>query len=307
MTIGPTTPELFQRNIPLEIEKHAFGEHRKASMARVAFTVETEAEQPDKGRLSLRKRIIDSPEANAVRKCDTDFLYELTGQIGTRWRPGFFLVPIGLVGRADDRAMAWLQERSQLADAAAAKLPDYIAEAQQKLGTLFVGRDYPTVEQYRRSFSASYRFVDVGVPNLLREVRADVFTREQAKLEADAREAADLIQQHLRRTLLDITTHLRDLLTPKEDGKHKALRAGALDDLFGFLDTVQLRMTNDADLAPLVARLRGMQSSLDLDVLRHSDASRERIQQTMGEMTEALTPLVSEQVRGIRFRDDEAA
>ena len=302
------TPEMFQRNVPIEIERHSFGEHRKASMARVAFTTDTVEEQPDKALLSLRKRLIESPQANAIRLSDATFRKALVNELGSPWRPGFFFIPVGLVGRADDLAQRWVAERDRLADVAASVYTGHVEAMRDKLGALFNDRDYPTVESYRRSFWASYRFVDFGVPNLLRTVRANVFEREARKLEAEGREAANLIQQHLRATLLGITEHLAGLLTPKADGKLKTLRRGALDDLLGFLDTIQARnVTEDAPLMDVVANLRGLLVSGDVSILREDKALRAHMATIIGTAKEALEPLVVDHIRAIRFREDEDA
>lgn len=303
--LGPT---VFSRTMPFMYERHAFGEHKKTSMARVEVTTEATETKPDKSYLSLQKRLIESPALNAIRQCDARFRDFLKNEAAMPWRPGLYLVPLKMVERLDERAQAWEKERAELADAAAAIYEQQVAEMPKKLGPLFNPQDYPSRDRFRATFWVSWRFVDMGTPNVLQTLKAEVFERERKKVEAEAQKAVALIQQHLRTSLYDITTHLASLLAPKADGKFKALRDNALDDLTRFLDTIALRdVTNDHALQAAVKTLRALGKGTfeDVDVLKDDTELRKRVAVVMEQVKGNLETLVVERTRGIKFRDEE--
>lgn len=310
-TAPPTTavpaPETFARTVPFFVERHSWGEHRKASMSNVDIKQMSEAEaEAAKRMLSLRKRLLHSEKTCAIRQHDTRFRERLQDLAAAPFRPGLYLIPLGLMERVDDEAQAWLRTRDRLADEAAEEYPTLIGPMRAALGPLFNEFDYPSRERFRACFWATYRFVNMGVPDVIRSIRAEVFTREREKLEEEGRRAAVMVQQHLRVHLLEITEHLRDLLSPKANGRLPALRDGALDRLFDFLRTVEARdVTNDGALRALVGRMR---ASLDdtvrgVDDLREDDDLRRRTASVMTDVHRALEGMVTDgPVRAMRLR-----
>lgn len=305
------TPETFARTVPFFIERHSWGEHRKASMATVDIRQMTAEEaEAAKRMLSMRKRLLNSTKTCAIRQHDARFRERLQDLSAAPFRPGLYLIPIGLMERVANEAQAWLDTRERLADEAADEYPTLIAPMRVALGPLFNEFDYPERAQFRACFWATYRFVNMGVPDVIRTIRADVFARERQKLEEEGRRAAVMVQQHLRVHLLEITEHLRDLLSPKANGRMPALRDGSLDRLFDFLQTIEARdVTNDGALRTLVRRMR---ASLDnsvrgVDDLREDDDLRRRTAVVMADAHTALESMVTIDgpVRAMRLRAAE--
>lgn len=290
------TADVFARTVPFLLERHGWGQHKKGSMARV----ETQA---NKALLTLTKRLIESPELRAITACDVAFRVYLQGA-ATPFRPNLYLVAIGMIEATDTRARQWERERGELADKAADVFPAQVALMPDLLKDQFNPLDYPSQERFRASFWVDWRFIDLGVPNLLREIRADVFERERAKLARIGQEATDLIQQHLRGTLLEITNHLSGLLAPKADGRWSTLREGSLDKLNEFLATVSLRdTTNDEELKRVVRRLRALGGGLDVEQLREDTDLRTRTAEVIAASKVALESLVVEKGRAIVLED----
>lgn len=302
---APST-DVFARTVPLLLEKHYFGESKKASMAPVSIDGQTAAEQArTKAMLTLSKRLLNSEELRKVRYRDIEFRDYLRG-VSTPFRPGLYLVPLALVEAVDEAARTWEAERAALVEAAAVAYPAHVQAMREPLGPLFNPLDYPPAGVFRSKFWVDWRFVDFGVASVLREVRADIFRRETEKLQRQAGEARTLIEQHLRGSLLEITAHLRDLLGPKASGKRPQLRDNCLERLMGFLATVEQRdVTGDESLQRVVARLRKLSTGLDLEVLRDDEDVRDATAKDMALIAAQVERLVVEgPARGIRFRDD---
>lgn len=301
------TADAFARTVPFMYERHYFGETKQASMGLINVEGQmTPAEQERvKRNLSARKRILTSDRIRAIRHLDTEFRTFVQNAAACCWRPGLYLIPIGMVEVVDERAQSWEQQRGHLVVSAANELASMVATAQTELGPMFNPMDYPSRERFQAAYWVAFRFIDLGVPTLLREVRAEVFERERVKLERDAQAAGDMIRQHLRSSLLNITEHLAGLLSQKAGGKFPALREGALDDLNQFLATLELRdVTQDRDLRRVVQRLRRIGSGLDLEQLRDDDELRARTAAAMAEAKVALEGMVEDRGRGIRLRED---
>jgi hypothetical protein len=202
--------DVFARTVPLVIERHYFGEHKKASLT----AVETDA---DKALLALRKRLLRMPETQAIRHRDTGFRKWLE-TVASPFRAGVWLVPVGMVEKVDDAARVWEAERRELVEVAGSAYPVQVEKMREPLGPLFNTLDYPPTDVFKAQFWIDWRFIDFGVPAVLQSVRAEVFERERQKLEAAGQKATDMIEQHLAGQLLEITEHLSDLLAPRAGG-----------------------------------------------------------------------------------------
>lgn len=306
---SPEMPSMqtFSATAPFFVERHSWGEHRKANMSAVAIR-DAEDEAATKRMLSLRKRLLDSETTRAIRLLDTRFRERLHELSATPFRPGIYLIPLGLVERCFDEAQQYERERDALADRAAEEFPNLIAPMRAQLGPLFNPDDYPSPQRFRACFWVNYRFIDMGVPNVLRSLRADVLARERRAIEDEARQVVDLVKQHLRGSLLDITDHLRTLLAPKANGRMPALRDGALDRLFEFLQTLELRdVTNDGALRTLAGRIRQQIDGIsDVQDIRDDEALRQRMAASMEQAHRLLETMVEEgaPVRAYRLRDE---
>jgi hypothetical protein len=294
---------VFARTVPLIVERHSFGEYRKASLNNVEVKKGDDEKEADKKLLSLTKRLLDCAEVKAITQHDKVFSIYLR-LVAAPYRPGMFLVPIGMVEHLDERARAWEEKRAELVEAATRVYLARVEAMRVPLGPMYRRDDYPSQDEFRASYWVSWRFVDFGAPALLQNVKAEVFARERQKVEAEAQRARVLIRQHLRQTLLDMTEHLAKLLSPK-DGKFPALRGGALDRLLEFVGSINLRdVTNDVELRSVVQRLDGIGKGLTFEQLRDDEALRVATGSIVQEAQAVLATLVSDSPRAIRLRDE---
>lgn len=308
-TIAAPSSDVFSKTVPLLVQKHAFWESRKASMEPITITGQTQEDQiRTKSHLTLSKRLLNSDELRAIRHRDTAFRLFLQNT-ATPFRPGLYLIPLALVETVDIEATKWETERQALVDAAALAYPAHIEAMRVPLGPLFNELDYPSVPAFKSKFWVDWRFINFGVNDKIASVRADIFKKEQAKLERQSLEAQDMIEQHLRSSLFTITAHLRGLLAPKASGKRVGLRDNCLDKLTEFLATVESRnVTGDQSLAKVCGRLRMLSKKLDLEVLRDADEVRDKVADEMTKIEASLSALVTEGPagRGIRLREEVA-
>lgn len=301
--------DIFKKMVPLRIEKHSFGEHRKASTTNIdveGVEKNTADEAQVKALLSLRKRLLKSEQTAAVRNRDTDFYRFLRG-VATPFSPGIWLVPFALVEVVDTEAQKWERERVELVEAAALVYPAHVAEMLKTPGDLYRAADYPSVAEFKAKYWAHYQFLDFGVPQVLKAIRADIFERETAKVKRQAAQAAEIVEQHLAGSLLKITEHLTALLQPKQTGKMPVLRDNALDKLFEFLDTAQARdVTNFTGFQHVTARLKTLAAGINVEKLRDDEQFRARIATEMEAAKDAVAALVHEQGRAIFLPEDDA-
>jgi hypothetical protein len=310
---GAPGADVFARTVPLMIEKHYFGESRSANMAPVQLTeggkaIPTEDQARTKAFLSLRKKLLDSEELRRIRYRDGAFKDFLKGS-ATPFRPGLWLVPVKLTELVAAEARKWEEEREALVEKACDVYPSLVAAMRKPLGVMYNQLDYPSVDVFRSKYWVEWRFINFGVAEVLREVRADIFRREEEKLVRQASEARVLIEQHLRSGLLEVTKHLHDLLAPKASGRRVGLRENCLDRLNEFLGTVEARdVTGDKELGKVVAKLRKFTATMDVQAIRDDDELRDRATEEMEAVATTLEALVVEgPARGIRVRAEEMA
>ena len=297
--------DVFSRVIPFMYERHYWGEHRKESMTDVdvaADRLTPEDQIKAKALMTLNKRMIESPEINNIRLVDRRF-GDFMRRVATPWRPSEFFVPVGLVQPVHVNAKKWIESRERLADEATATFPQRIAEMAEK-DPLHDPDFYPTPEEFRAKFTASYRFMDFGVPELLRALSEHAFEEERAKMAELGREAEHMIEQHLAGSLLAILTHLKDLLAPRANGRMPSLRDEALKPLLEFMALVPMRdATNFTGLQNVVKQLEQLQSGVTVDALRDDKQFRAVIATRMEELAASVSDLVVDDAqRAIRLR-----
>lgn len=305
--------DAFVRTAHLLIEKHYYGESKSASLQPVEIkgtdgkALNPEQQAKTKALLGLRKRLLDSPELRQIKYRDKEFRHFLHG-VATPFRPGLYLVPAKMVEVVCAEAKKWEQEREALVETAAKAYPAHVQSMRGPLGPLYNPLDYPPVEVFKAKFWISWRFVNFGVSDLIKEARADIIQEETAKLRAQAVEASALIQQHLFVSLNKILEHLKDLLTPSGESKRLGIREGSFDRLTEFLKTVEDRdTTGNPSLKRVITQLRKLGKNLDLDTLREDDTVRAQVTTEMTQIIERVDALVVETTRGIRIRDEEVA
>lgn len=292
--------DVFAKTVPLVIEKHYWGETKEGNLAKV----QTKA---NKAYLSLRKRLLVAPELSAIRTRDYNF-YQYLRSYATPFRPGFWLVALAMVEEVRAAAERWETERGLLADAAASAFPGHVETMPDVLKDQFNRKDYPSAQRFRDAFWVEWRFVNLGVPDVLREVRAEVFREEREKAQRLAAEARSTVERHLVTILHEVTTHAAELLQPRANGTRPSLREGCLDRLTRFLATAEAQnVTNSEEARDLIRRVRDIGRGLTVRMLKDDDDLRARTQSALATAAAAIAEAVEEQPeRAIRIREEVA-
>lgn len=300
--------EVLRRAVPFTMRRYYFGDRRQGNLAQIRVEdLPPERQAETKALLGLSKRVLRMDEMTAIRMCDERFRQWLLGVAAPfEDLEAVYLVPVALVQQVAERAEAWVAERRRLVAAAKAAYPAQVEIMRGKLGPLFNRRDYPEPDRFAAMFSAEWRFVDFGVPGMMEAIDADLFERERQKFAEVGDRARQAIERHLASSLLDITAHLSSLLHPKANGRKPALRDGALDRLFRFLDTIEARdVTNFRDLRAASEALRRASRGVSVNALREDEQMRARMAATVDEIREAVSGLVTDDgARALRIREE---
>lgn len=293
----------FDKTILLAVTVKMLGVSRKVDTSEVE--VET-----DKDLLRVSKKILACEEYDAVKKTVVEMKKFLRSRVvpGVKFvKGGIFPVPSSFIEEVDGRLQefisayksgvaAFIDVYEQRRDESIARLAD--------LGDI---SDYPAVAIVRRSFSISVDYVTIGPPQSLASISRELFDRENEKIKVKFQEAAGQVQDAMRQMFGDLVDHMVERLQPGEDGKKKSFRESMVGNFCEFLDTFKDKnITNDKELADLVAKARGVLEGRSVDSLRKNDDVRAIVGERMAEIKGALGKLVGDrQGRSIIIEDAE--
>jgi hypothetical protein len=218
---------------------------------------------------------------------------------------GIMLLPLGLLETVQERLEAYSSERQAMVDTFVEAYPQLCAHAAEQLGSLYDVANYPNVAEIKGRFVYEWQYVTFGVPSSLAKISQEIFKSEQAKAARQMQVATDEITAIMRQTLYEMVSHLQDRLTPTPEGKPRVLRESAVKNLQEFLSTFDLRnVTDDADLAAEVQKIRNLIGNTSAVSLRSSEEFREKIRSGMAGITSNLAGMV-EEVAGRKFRTED--
>jgi hypothetical protein len=287
--------DLSQTTLCLKIQFGAIGDSRKISAAQINVDA-------DKRLIRVSKKLLDAAELKEIRRFDGQlrhFLY----QTCLPYDIGIHLVPYEAVEIIEERLLEAQADRPALVEAFLRVYPQLCSQISRRLRTLYNAADYPPVDFVRSKFTLNWEYLSFGTPGQLRGISPRIFAREREKAAQKMAEASIEIQQILRTTLAQMVEHLRDRLTEDGEGKPKQLRESAIQKLKEFLSTFDFRnVTDDRELTEQVNKARELLDGVNADVIRNTDALRDRIRTGMGEISTQLdTMIIDRPTRKFRF------
>jgi len=278
---------VMERTLCLSMTIHRWGVSRKASLG--AVTV-----QADKALLGLRKRLLSSKKLTAIDAvADRARLYLKENALPSFFKSGVYLVPMEMVETIEAKMQVFKAEFDDAVAEFLVEYPSLVGEMADPLGVLYNPLDYPEVGKVAATFGFEWRYVSFDVPGRLKAISAVMFEQERNKAAAQIATAATEVQAALRVGLKGLVDGLVDKLQPGEDGKKRRLTAPSVEKLQTFLQTFDLRnITDDAEMAALVARAKDVIGGTDVEALRTDKDLRESVLAAFETLQNDIEPLV---------------
>lgn len=272
-------------------------------------TIMDDEDAADPAAFGVSKALINRDALAAIRSHRNEFLSWLRarevpcGPLAT----GMHLMPLRLVEEIDARLQRFSAERAALVEQFIASYDELKSAARERLASHFDERDYPEAAALRAAFGVRARFLSLNVPAALKQMNADLYARESARVKTEFAEAFKEVQSALREGFGGLVGKLAERLTPGTDGKPQTFQATTVTNLTAFLDLFGERnITNDGELAELVSQARALLAGVDPVTLRKQETTRERVLQGFKDIETQLTVLgVTAHTRRFATGDEE--
>ena len=286
------------RAMCLNIEFGLFGNSKQISTDSIQVVKQngkgTEVDEKiEKSRLRAQKRLLNSPELDAIRTFD----YQTRKHIRTaslKYDTGLDMIPLEAVPAIDEWLETRAQERStKLVPAFVAAYPAACEAASKELGSQHRPEDYAPANEVADEFLFRWNWVHFGVPGTLKALKSNIWKRETEKAQQKMETAALQMQLALRQSMLELVQHMADRLTPDPDGKRKTFHASTVQNLVDFLSNFDFRnITGDAELAKVVKKAKSLLEGVDVNELKSEGAVLSKVQSGIEQISTTLDNLV---------------
>jgi len=302
---APSGGGLFDRACCVLLETRRLGVSRKVqTTAVVSGAVDTDREL-----LRVSKRILDSPELEAIAKLHGEARRYLRSLVSSSvlTRGSIYTVALDLIPRIDGRLQAYRERSDTLVAGFLSMYETRKAEALSRLGEIGDATEYPDVARVAASFGFHWQYFTFGAPGRLAEVKAEIWAREEEKARATWQTAVDESTATLAAGFADLVSHMVERLTPGDDGKPKVFRDSLVNNLAEFLETFEARnLAGNAALAAHAATARQLLSGLTPEAIRKAKGgAREVLADRFAALKTALDATLAEAPRRKFGADDE--
>jgi len=252
---------------------------------------EDEDGQADQTCLRVSKELLRS----ATYKEIGDLVRDLKSRIDSRrvdarslLRGGSYMVPVASVESLVADIEATIAKFEAKADAFADEYPARVEEARNRLGEFWDAREYPSAERVRAAFGLEYQLLDLAVPG--ESKLGEVIHQAQVQaFAARVKNAEQEVWAALRVGLLDAIKALANVLSPKPDGKRRALRDGRIERFHEFLAGLKpLNVMADGELDAIAAEARALVAGRSTESIRANDDLREAVRSGMAAVAAKL-------------------
>lgn len=265
---------IMDKAVLVSLNLKRFGTQRRVESAAAEIENENGAER---GRVKVSKRLLDCQEIKAITALDGEIrqaVYKST--LPNLNAEGIYVLPVATVDTFDAMMEGYAGKRDTLVQTAAAVLPDRIREDADKLGQLADLGDYPTPDQFKAAYQMRYRYLSLSVPDALKG-KSGVWDRELAKEQSDKIDLEAGIRRTLREGFWSLCGKMAERLDGKrENGKIKIFRNSLVDNMTEYLGRFStMNLTDDTELAGLVADAMDMLDGVTADDLRNNEQLRD--------------------------------
>jgi hypothetical protein len=302
--VDPAAVSIFDRASCLLLEFKKLGVSRKVAAGAVA----PDGTDPDV--LHVAKDLISCDELSAIDSHDG----ETRRWIAARSLPakvlkaGIHLMPNPRISEA----AAWLKlrqgERAELVRAFCDVYPERAATSRAKLGPLADISEYPPVDKVRAAFGVRIQWLQFQTPAQLKEVDPELYEREARKAAAAWGGVLDEARDGLRLLCSELVAAMAEKLTVAEGEKPKVFRDSLVNNLNEFtklFDDLNY-VAGDAQLAELVAKIRGILKGVKPADLRTKPNVRQAVADSMGAIRETLDQMTAERATRAYYDESEA-
>lgn len=295
-------PNPFARTLPIAVTAHLLGVNRKVEVSETSAAGDVE----DPNLLRVSKVLIECPEYDAIKT----LLNKLKSQLrrmsmpgGQKlFRPGTYPVLMARIPEAIKLLKAAQQELTILRDKFLAVYEQRRDEAMVKLGSLANAADYPPLGKVKEHFGLEFDFIQLGVPEGLKQIDPAVFGEEYEKMKMKLRQAGDDAVAAMTQLVQEAVTGFCDALKPGENGKRKQL-AGPMKALREVLTDYESAFPGTG-LEAFSKKLQGILAGVNPDSLRESPNTRRLVEKRMAEVKAAIDKTVVA-AASRKFRSDD--
>lgn len=314
MVEKPSAEGLLSKAVIISFKTGRFGNNRKVRKSQVkVFANDPDAYEPysagkeiEKDALKVSKELLDSKELQAIGSFDQKTRQKLLQYcLPSYVEEGYYFLPISLIKTVDGFLAVAKADRTGLVNAFFNTYGTKKREARLRLGPLFREADYPEEAEVRESFTWRVRYISFSVPGSLKEISMSLFNQEKERQEAMWEEAAAEVRIALRESMAGLVEHAISKLSYQSSGKPQIFRDSMVKNMEQFLDLFEKRnLTNDNDLAAIVAQARQLMAGVNPATLRNNLGARDRIRAGFEQIKNAMdSKLIDRPVRQIDLDD----
>lgn len=261
----------------------------------------------DKQMLNVNKKLLQSPELEAIRQHDNALRIWLEKKcVPFPGWPGVLILPPAFTTLVWDRLVTHREDRHVLIAAFVKVYPQLKSEAEVSLKEEFDSSDYPTVGEVVHRFKFEWILRSFDTPESLKQISEAIFTATKETAKKQYTSAMEEVAGVMRLKLYEMVEHLKEKLAPTPDGeKKKQLRPSTVENLSEFLSDFPFRdVSNDTQLADVVAKVKALIGDSDAAAIRTSDEFKAKVFAGLTDITVTLGGLVEEiPVRKFRLDD----
>ena len=289
-------PSLSERAVFLSIHFNRFGNTRKVSTSRIEVGA-------DKKRISVNKRLLDSPTLQQITSLDADVL-RYVDSMCLPWERGVHVLPLTAVEKVVAKLKEFKEERDILVFKFTLEYPLMLEEARAPLGELFNEKDYLTEKEAAAEFDMRWTLLAFSTPDKLAEIDPAIFAAEREKVQNDQRRAFEDWRLLLRAGFAEVVNRLRESLVPGPDGTTRKLTDASVERLKSFLETFQFKnISDDKELAEITEEMRGLMDGIDVESLRESESLKVAVGAVLKQAADSIEVVTGSAVRSFDFSE----
>jgi len=295
--------EMEEKTVIFVLTFSAIGNHRKVDTENIELTEDNKTS--DKEWLAVSKKLWDAEELTAITSLDGEVRRYIDSlALPFTIKKGIYLLPKALADEVDAKLTEYAKKRDALVKKLVDNYDDLIKEARHRLKNLFDKSQYPPPDVIRQSFRLTWRFMEIMPPSR-QKLSEKLRKQEIQKTAASWEKARGVIQQMLRQNMAEMIEHLRERLTPGEDGKTKIFKENSFKKINEFLETFDVRnITEDRQLKVLVDKAKSLLKDTNADLLRSDEDVRAYVKYGFDTIDSALSSLITSKPSRILTLDE---